>query len=440
MKPSRKRLGILMLACGWLPAAADDLVEVYRLAADSDPVLAAAEASRRAAQEARPQALAQLLPEIGVSANRFRNDLELDGRQIGNRTETGSTREYDLQLSQPLYRRDRVNQFRQAGYEGLRADAELLAAEQDLIIRVAERYLLVLAALDQLTFATADKNAIDRQLEQATRRFEVGLVTITDVHEAQARYDLAVADEIDAERLLADRKEALRELTGSIHDRVAVMSDRFRDLPEVDPPNIELWVQKSLNNNPTLMAADLRVAISREEIDRQRAGHLPTVDLVASYSDRDQNDFGPKVSGSSIGVQLNLPLYSGGAVVSRTREAAYRLDQSWEEREQARREVERSTRDSYRGLESARSRIAALQQALVSTRSALEATEAGFEVGTRNIVDVLNAQRDTLRAQRDYSVSRYDYLINRLRLLRAAGQVNVDHLERINAWLGPEER
>ena len=290
---------------------------------------------------------------------------------------------------------------------------------------MAQRYFDVLARCDDLEFRDADKTAIANQLEQAKKRFEVGLITITDVQEAQAQYDLAVAFEISARNDLADSKEALREITGSYFDRLNDLSNRM-PLVAPKPAEPEAWVEQALKTSPVLLSAALAAETARENVDLQRADRYPTLDLTATITDSETDididrrlelDFTRQ---SQIGLELNIPIYEGGAKSSRIREAAYGYESAREFLEIQQRNISRIVRNAFRGSLAAISRVEALNQARVSNRSALEATQAGFDVGTRTIVDVLDAQRNLFGAERDYSQSRYD-------------------LERINGWLDPPD-
>jgi outer membrane protein len=424
-----------------LAAAADDLLSIYRLAQQSDPQLRAAEAAHAAALEAVPQARAVLLPDISlgstISRDRFHNRKPEPGEPENS---YATNRDYTAQLRQSVYSRERFVQLAQADSRVAQADAEWYAAQQDLITRAATNYFLVLGAQDNLDFVIADKEAIGRTLEQAKQRFEVGLTAITDVYEAQARYDQSVSDEINARKLLADAKEALRELTGEIPYGLEILSEEI-PLQMPEPVDQEQWASTAAKQNPRLLAARAATEVARQEIQVQRSGHYPTVDFTADYSRRN-NDFGGlgiplNRNDSGIGLEFNLPLYQGGLVSSQTRQARDLFTQAQEEQTQTQREVERNARDSYRGMVADISKVQALRQAVLSGEKALEASQAGFEVGTRTIVDVLDSQRDLLSSRRDHARSRYDYLLDTLRLKQAAGIVDEADLEQINQLLEP---
>ncbi|MDG4560439.1 MAG: TolC family outer membrane protein [Candidatus Competibacter sp.] len=412
------------------PVGAEDLLQVYRQSMESDPALKAAAASQQASQEAKPQARALLLPSVGVTASRG-STFGVVGVPTGS--DGGNTHSYAIGLTQPVYNRASQVQQRLAEETIKQADTDFNNAQNDLILRVAQGYFGVLAAIDNLTFATAEKNAFARQLEQANRRFEVGLATITDVYDAQARFDGAVSSEIDAINKLADTRELLRQLTGQDYAQLNLLSERM-PLALPNPKDPEQWVRMALDNNLTLRSAGFGVEQARENIQLQKAGHYPSLDLNANRADVD-TAFTRTIS-SQVNLQLTIPLYSGGAVSSRSRQAAYNYEASRQNLENLQRDAVRTVRNAYRGQETSISQIKALDQTRVSTRSALEATQAGYEVGTRTIVDVLNAERNVYLAEREYAAARYSYIANFLVLKQAAGQLSEEDMVEINGWLG----
>ena len=432
-------LGLAMLAATG-QVQAFDLMAAYRLAQDSDPEYRAALAARDAALEARPQARSLLLPNLSAEAGLSRSRQEILSSSspfFTSETYYYTTRSYSLSLVQPLYHRDYFVQLRQADSQVARAEAERRAAEQALIARVAERYFDVLAARDTLVFARAEKQAVARQLEQARKRFKVGLLAITDVHEAQARYDQTLAAEIDATNALDISREALREIVGQAPDELEDLQEQI-DLVMPEPEDIGQWIEQAQEQNLSLLAARFAADIAREEIERLRSGHLPTLDVVAnhSYTDIGGGSFGGReTQDSALSLQLSLPLYQGGRVVSQTRQARHEFEQAQEGVERQSRATERQVRATYLSVMAGISRVKALQQAVVSAQSALESTRAGFEVGTRTIVDVLAGESNLYRARRDYARARYDYILDTLRLKQAAGMLGVEDLQRVNDWL-----
>lgn len=417
---------------------AEDLMDVFSLSLKSDPQLLAEAASRLAVGELDDQAMANFLPQVDLSATTNKTWVDASAQNFGGQTDYNN-HGYTLSLVQPIYRRENFVQKNQAEIAIDGATASYAVAEQSLILRVAERYFAVLGAEDDLTFALAEKEAIAKQLEQIQQRFDVGMATITDVTEAQAAFDLASAAVIEAENALANANEQLRETTGKYVDDLAELEEES-PLVSPEPASINEWSETALAQNPSIMVARANVNTAEQNIELQKSGHYPSLDLVAQKNYDSQSD--GNFSGSSkthtdvIGIQLNIPIYEGGAVVSRTREASYRLDEAMQNEEQQRRFVTRQTRESFNGVISGISRVQALKQAVVSNEKALESTQAGYEVGTRTTVDVLNARRNLFSARRDYARSRYDYILNTLRLKQAAGIVTVEDLQQINTWLG----
>ena len=416
-----------------------DLLNVYRLAEKNDPTYLQEIATHRATLESRPQALAQLLPSVNLSANTtsVTQDITSGGGALGFDGEIDFNRHgFNLNITQPIFRRDRFIALNQADSKIRQAEAELAEAQQDLIIRIAERYFDILADVDSLEFAQAEEKSLNRQLEQANQRFEVGLSAITDVQEAQAGYDLAVAQEIQARNAIDNAREAMRELTG---DYITAFDGLGEVMPLVrpDPEEIDSWTQIAMAQNSGISAANLAADTARDEIKRQSAGHFPTVDLVASRGfDSSGGRFGStKIDTTTVGLELNIPIYSGGLVSSQTREAHENYNIAMYSLEQAKRSAQRLTREAYLGVISGISQVKALKQAVVSSETALKATEAGFEVGTRTAVDVVASQRATSKARRDYSQARYDYILNTLKLKQAAGTLSPDDLAQVNTWL-----
>ncbi len=431
----------LLLFCS-TTAAAYDLIEIHYLALDNDPVLRAAEAARRAEIEIKPQNRALLLPLISFDADyrqgRERIRSNAFDPSLNGTNDRFSASVLSLSLNQPLYNREYFVRLRQADASVARADAEYRSAEQALMVRIAQAYFQLLAARDNLDFARAEKEAIERQLEQAKQRFEVGLVAITDVHEAQAAFDLTTAAEIEAENLLQSSEEALYEITGEVPGQISSLRPDI-PLARPDPADIDQWVTTAMQQNFALLAAQFGEIIAEDAISVERSGHHPRLDLVASVNrtDSDSSALGGERGSEDaiIGLTFSLPLYSGNAVTSRTRAAGFRLAQAKEEVERQRRATLRQTRDAYLAVIAAINRVRALSQARVSAQSALEATEAGLEVGTRTTVDVLLARSDLFEAERGYARARYDYIINTLLLKQAAGVLVVQDLEQINQWL-----
>lgn len=427
---------LLTVALAVPAARGADLLDVYRLAEHSDPQLQAAQQARLAVLQSRPESRAGLLPSLSfnLDVNRTRYDNKL------NSTVTSATnQDYALQLSQPLFDWGAWKRLSQADSRIAEADAQYAAARQDLMLRVAVRYFAVLKARTGLKFVRADLKATRRQLEQARKRFRVGLGAVTDVREAQARHDAVAAREIVARNALDSAREALEELTGTPVGTLADIAGKLT-LARPQPPDMKRWVDTALRRNLLVLARARAVDVAQRQIGLERSGHYPTVDLVAGTQYLNENAFGLfplRQQQSSIGVQMRLPLFQGGAVNARTRRAAHLYAEAQDHLLQAQRRTVRETRDAYRDVLAGISRVQALRQAVVSARTALEATEAGYRVGTRTIVDVLDFQRNLYSAESDYAAARYDYLVSTLRLKQAAGTLSADDLIGINRELGP---
>ena len=429
---------IALLASGLLyltGVQALDLSGVYELAKDHDPKVRQVRVQLNSAREVRPQADARLQPNASVGVDAQLLDVNLRNSAFGARKEDYNQRNLSLNVNQPLYHRDYWIQLQRADDTIAQAEAQLAGAEIDLMVRTASAYFNVLAAADDLRTASAEKAANARQLEQAQQRFKVGLIPITDVHESQAAYDGALAREITAENAVSNAWEALREIVG---DQVLPIARLGAELPLQPPqPNdVARWAQTALQQNYGILAARKAADQAHKNIDIQHSGHFPTLDLVGSYGISDSSSvIGTSRDAGMIGLQLNVPLYQGGAVSSRERQARYDYQAAQEALDQQRRAVNRQVRDAYRGVLSTISRVKALQSAVVSSQSALESTQAGLEVGTRTMVDVLTVTRSLYQAQRDYARARYDYIINGLLLHQAASTLTQKLLEQANGWL-----
>ena len=428
-------ISVYLLSSG-LPAA--DLVELFNQAQYSDPIYKQAIAAYNAATEAKPQARSQLLPQISLNANTYSHDQDISSSSGigGSGTVDFNTHGYSLDLTQPVFHYDRWLALRQADNEILQAQAEQDAALQELIIRVSERYFNLLAANDNLEFVRAEKSSLARQLEQATQRFEVGLSTITDVHEAQAGYDSSVANEILAENQIDNAREALWETTGTYVDNLSSLGESMA-LVQPQPGVIDEWTEIARVQNLQVIAAQYQLEQARQEISIQRSGHLPSLDIVANrgYNTSGGRFGGTETHSTAIGLELSVPLYEGGLVNSLTREAQHLHTQALERLEQEFRAAQRDTREAYLGVISGISQVNALKQSVISNESALQATEAGFEVGTRTAVDVVAVQRSLSQAKRDYARARYNYVMNTLRLKQASGTLSPEDLYEVNKWL-----
>jgi outer membrane protein len=416
-------------------ASGVDLLDIYQEAASTNPQLAASLANLEAVREQRPQAKAGLLPNLGArgsyTPNRYKSLNPSRPAEISN------DKLASIELTQPLFRYDRWIQLRQADSEIARAEADYLAAEQDLMVTVAERYFKVLEAQSNLVFAESEKAAIGRQLDQATQRFEVGLIAITDVKAAQARYDLSVSREIQAISGLVEAKDSLREVAGTFYDSVDLLKPEL-DLSDPEPDSADAWIDRAKQHNLSILSAQASAETAKQQIELQRAGHLPTLDLNASATYNEAGGAFPRKGESSqIGVELNVPIYEGGAVNSRTRQARSRFQEATENLSQTVRAAELETRNAFRGVKTDIAQVKALGRSLESTEVAVQAEEAGFEVGTRTIVDVLNAQQEYYLARLNYARARYLYVVDQLRLKKAAGTLSEDDLAEVNKALIP---
>jgi len=430
----RMKIALLALLGCWQSLQAQDLLTIYELALENDAQLQIAEANYMAQIQALPQAQSGRKPQVFFNANGTRE--ESDDSRLGD--STSDTVGYSLNLTQSLYNTETSGDIKSAEATTRAELARLQSVRQAVALRVAEAYFAILAAHDNVDFAYAERNAIERQLEQAQKRFEVGLIAITDVQEAKARYDSAEAQAILAENILENAYQALVVITGDPSVRNLARLEKKLSLTLPDPADANAWVDVALQNNRDLIAAREDLNAARFERDKRSRRGYPTVDLVASYADRsidndllgdsDQEDL-------TVGIELEIPLYTGGRISAEQAEAEAQLVSSQNNMLLQSRLASQRSRIAYLDVVSGISQVSALKQALDSSNVALEATQAGFEVGTRTSVDVLVSLRETYRAQRDYASSRYQYLLNKLRLKQAAGTLTQEDLSEINRLL-----
>jgi outer membrane protein len=462
---------LALAACG--AASAKDLIGVFEDAVHNDPVIRGADATRLANREARPQAWAAVLPQINGTAGITRDHNSGFQDQVDEITNPANpngppelvviplpstidttTKQWAVNLRQNVFSWSNWMNIKGAEKEVAQAEATYQAAEQQLILRVAQAYFNVLAADDTLAANQASLEAIARQLDQANKRFEVGLIAITDVEDAKAARDTAAAAVIAAKRTLATSEDQLQEITGQKYD---ALSKPGTDMPlkSPEPADESQWVNISLEQNLSLVSNRLAADIARDNVRAAIGGHLPTLDIVAgrSYTQSSANevfteqnadgsltglpfsDVNSKFNDRQIGLQLTVPLFSGGLTQSKVRQTQYQWIAAKEAVVQSSRATERQARDAYLGVISGIARVQALRQALESNQTALKATEAGYDVGTRTSVDVLNARKNLVQAQTDYSGSRYDYIVSVLQLRLAAGNLDRTQLKEINDWL-----
>ncbi|AIR88332.1 TolC family outer membrane protein [Pseudomonas cremoricolorata] len=427
-----------------LPTVKTDLVSVYQEAVGNNADLAAARADYGARREIVPQARAGLLPNLSAGAESMNTRTRLDEPAI---TSTRSGNSWSATLSQPLFRADRWFQLQAAEAVNEQAALELSATEQNLILQSAESYFAVLRAQDNLASTKAEESAFKRQLDQSNERFDVGLSDKTDVLQSQAGYDTARANRIIAQRQVDDAFQALVTLTNREY---GALQGVVHSLPvQVPSPNdARAWVDTAARQNLNLLATNHAVDAAQETLRQRKAGHAPTLDAVARYQKGDNDSlgfsnpapqpgvrYGGDVEQTTIGLQLNIPLYSGGLTSSQVREAYQRLSQSEQQRESLRRQVVENTRNLHRAVNTDVEQVQARKQSIISSQSALQATEIGYQVGTRNIVDVLDAERQLYNSVRDYNNSRYDYILDNLRLKQAAGTLSPQDLQDLGRYL-----
>lgn len=435
----KRVLAVLVAGLCSTAAWSDDLLSVYRQALASDAQFAAARAQYEAGQERVVQGRAGLLPSVGVSAHSTWNEVDVRAGSAPTAERRYNTNGYTLQLSQPLFRWQNWVQYRQGELQTALAEAQFGQARQDLILRVAEAYFDVLNAQDALAAVSELKTAAAEQLEIAKVSFEVGTVTVTDVHEAQSRFDLASAQLIAAQNQLDVLREALAQIVGEAPQTLAPLRAGVR-IGRPQPEGVNAWVSAAEQDSYGVQAQQLLREIAAREVQRNRAGHYPTVDLVATHgrSNSGFNQSGPgsvRTDASTVGVQLNLPLFAGGGVSSREREAAALKVKADAELDAARRAAALAARQAYLGVTSGLAQVGALEAAQVSSTSALEANRLGYEVGVRINIDVLNAQSQLADTVQRLARARYDTLLAQLRLKAATGALNEDDLAQINALL-----
>ena len=437
------------VACASMPAAGEDLMQIYRDAVANDPTLASARASWEATQEALPQARAGLLPAVNLGgvANTQNFYERLHATDVTPSVSFSSrfpTYNYTVSAAQPLFRKQNLVAYDQAKQQVGQSDYVLEAARQDLIVRVAQAYFDVLLAQFTIELTESQKAAVSENLAQAKRNFEVGTATITDTNDAQAKYDQIVAQELSVQNDLDNKVATLAAIIG----RQPKQLNRFRGgfQPELPIPNaVDRWIEMAMRDNTQVQVAKANYDIAVLEVDKQRAGHLPTLDLVASFS---QGYAGASASSAAtapiaydsrlglIGVQLNVPLYLGGAVDSRVRQAVANLEANRQNLEAARRTAQLSTQTSFTGVTSGYAQIKALEQALVSAQVSYDSTRVGLEVGVRTNLDVLNQQQQVYQTRFNLAQAYYNFVISELKLKQAVGTLGEPDVQQINARLG----
>jgi outer membrane protein len=432
-----------MLGLAASPAGAADLLQIYRDALANDATYASARATRDAGLESLPQGLAQILPTINATGFTQWNNVDINFRGVlPDSARQGNTNAFTVTLTQPLFNWQNFQVYKEAGFKAVQAEALFGQATQDLIVRVAQAYFDVLASQDSLAFIQGQKVAIAEQLAQAKRNFEVGTATITDTHEAQARYDLATSQEIAAQSDLEIKKRMLQQIVGRFPEQLEPLKPNI-ELSAPKPNSMEDWASAASTQSYPVRAQEAALEIAVREIDRVRSGHLPTLNIVGSAGTASQSLSTTAAANTpqdsinrSIGLQFTDPLYAGGNVSSLVRQAVATREKTQQDLESTRRTAALSARQSFLGVTNGMAQVKALEAALISSRSALDSNKLGYEVGVRINIDVLNAQQQVFSTLRDLSRARYDTILNGLRLKSASGSLTDDDVEEINRLLG----
>ncbi|HEY6821814.1 MAG TPA: TolC family outer membrane protein [Burkholderiales bacterium] len=440
----KKILVAAALAWAALPCFAEDLLQVYRDAQRYDAQYSAARYALEAGREKLAQGRALVLPTLGLTGNLTRQRIDSvthDPALAPSFLRYPRAFGYQLTFTQPIFRLQNWLQYDEGGVQVQQAEATFGQAAQDLMLRVAQAYFDVLAAEDTLEVVRTQKTAISEQLAQAKRNFEVGTATITDTHEAQARADLIHAQEIAAQNDLDSRRRSLQLITGKEYGVLKHLRPDVK-LSQPNPNDMQSWVDLAEKQSYPVLVQRATTEIASLEARRNRAAHLPTLDLVGTHGTTNQtgtltSGVGNDLTVTSVGVQLAFPLYQGGALSSRDREAAALALKAKDDLENARRTSALTTRQSYLSVINGIAQVGALEQALVSSQSALESNKLGYEVGVRINIDVLNAQQQLFSTQRDLAVARYNTITNHLRLKAAAGSLIDQDLEEVNRALQP---
>lgn len=449
-------LSITLTSAGFAHSA--DLEEIFRQALSNDPILNAAQATYLAGREVKTQSRAALLPQLSAVGSYGRSEDEtstivVEGSSTNAATESESS-SWGASLNQAVFNLPAWYQFKRGSALSEAAKAQFTAAQQSMIVRVAEDYFNALRAADNLETRRAEQRAIGRQLEQTQERYDVGLIAITDVHEAQAAFDDARVNTLEAESALVIAFEQFEVLTGSRYEVLAGLAGNFS--ANAPTETAEAWVNFALANNPQLQSAALLRDAARAGASAGRAGHLPSVSMSLSYNDgktdRDYQqinrindallsaiDSQLDNETTTLAVSVSMPLFTSGLVSSQRRQSVQESVRSSEDYTLARRNTVKNARSSFQLVTTNAARVSARRQAVVSAQSALDATQAGYEVGTRNIVDVLFAQRTLFQAQRNFANARYDYILSHLRLKQVAGQLSPDDIYQLNSWLSPQQ-
>lgn len=438
MKKTKLSLLIGLMTLLPLTTQANGLLDVYELALQNDAQLKADKARYDADKEYQYLNRAGLLPTVTANASVSTGDNESTDKLTNITSTTDSDgQSWDISLNQTLFDMSAWYTYKQGKKLSAQAEAQFGADQQSLIVRVATAYFNVLRSVDILEASIAEEKAYGKQLEQTKQRFEVGLTAITEVHEAQAAYDSALAGKLEAQGNMEINYEALEVLTGKPEDQVAPLMATFPVI-EPSPTNRADWVEFALKNNYGLKAAKLRADAQLDKAKSNKADHLPTMGANIKYSDSSRDINGSPfdtTEGTSASINLKVPLYSGGLTSASTRQAYAQFTQYQETYNKTQRDVIQGARASHLSVETGVARVQARKQAIVSSQSALEATQSGYEVGTRNLVEVLLAQRNLYQARRNYSDALYDYVIDTVKLREVAGMLTPADVQEIDKWL-----
>jgi outer membrane protein len=415
-------------------ALAQNLTQLYEAASTYDATYQSAKSQYEANLAKAAQAKAGLYPTAGLTAGVNRSNVDNSNPDI---TRNPTSQNVTINAAQPLYRPANKATAEQGDKQADLAKTTLATAEQDLIVRLAQAYFDVLASNDSLAFVKAQKAAVAEQLASAKRNFEVGTSTITDTREAQARFDLVIAQEIAAENDLRVKKIALDQLVGKTNADPRPVALPLA-LPAVVPGDVNAWVTQSEQEHPTLKAAQLALEVAQLETRKAEAGHKPTIDAVASYGINRSLNVAPannRASTASIGLQLNLPLFAGYATQNRVKETLLLEDKARNDLEGAKRGIAQATRTAFFGVQSGLGQVKALEAAETSSQSALDANKLGYQVGVRINIDVLNSQSQLFQTKRDLAKARYDVLVGGLKLRQANGTLKAEDLVQVNNLL-----
>jgi len=421
----------------------ENLIDVFELALESDPAIKSAQALREATRETKAQSFAAFLPSLSVSGQ-WANISQTDNNFVEDSPQADAglsastifqNKHISVNFTESIFNLPNFSKYKAAKEEVTKGELLYRLAQQSLLFRVVYQYFNILSSIDELDFARAEKNAIVAQWEQTKQRYHLGLIAITEVHEAQARHDFAVAQEVMSELALANAREGLREITGILHMNLLPLGNRMALIPPT-PSNISEWTDAALSQNLGVAIVKMDMDIAEIKISEIKRERFPTLDLNLGYGLYDLGGVYPSSTRDVfISFDFAMPIYGGGLVSSRIKQTRQQHESIKRQVEVLERAALKHTRAAYLGVLAAMSYVKALNQALISNNKALQAIKAGFDVGARTAVDVLNAQRDSFRARRDVARARHDYVLNTLKLKTEIGLLTIDDLEQVNSWL-----